>query len=258
VRRPAAGLALLLLALLLAACGKSDLSPGPGAGSGTGSTGLAASPSGKNGLTSAEARAFVRAVNLTEADVPGLRTTHSKRQTHSRREHLAEAQLSTCFAGGPAGRHGAGALAEGSSSTFQGHAGSLTVSVGSNVSVSRSSQQARQVLRALRSSNSRRCLSNYVKALFSQESRGGVEVSRISIVAGTPPAPGATGGYGWRVRATFAAGAVQAPFTADILGFIDGAADVSLISTGFPVPFPAAVQERLYTLLLERATSFHS
>jgi hypothetical protein len=256
LRRPAAGLALLLLALLPAACGKSDLSQGPGPGAGAGSAGPAANPSATKALTGAQARAFVRAVNLTTADVPGLRPTRRPSQAHSRRERLAEAQLSACFDGGAGRSHGPGALAEGSSSTFQGHAGTLTVSVGSNVSVSRSSKHARLVLRALRSSKSRRCVSKYVKALFSQEGKNGLAVSRISIVAGRPPAPGATGGYGWRVTATFAAGAAQAPFTADILGFIDGSADVSLMSTGFPVPFPAAVQERLYTLLLERATSF--
>jgi hypothetical protein len=43
------------------------------------------------------------------------------------------------------------------------------------------------------------------------------------------------------------------PFYADILGFLDGPAEVTLVSTGFPVPFPAQEEERLFTVLLSRA-----
>jgi hypothetical protein len=39
----------------------------------------------------------------------------------------------------------------------------------------------------------------------------------------------------------------------DMLGFVDGPAQVTLFSSGVLRPFPAALQERLFTLLLVRA-----
>jgi hypothetical protein len=50
-----------------------------------------------------------------------------------------------------------------------------------------------------------------------------------------------------------AADGAKVPFYADILGFLDGPAEVTLVSTGFPVPFPAQEEERLFTVLLSRA-----
>jgi hypothetical protein len=38
-----------------------------------------------------------------------------------------------------------------------------------------------------------------------------------------------------------------------MLGFVDGPAQVTLFSSGVLRPFPAAVQERLFSLLLVRA-----
>jgi hypothetical protein len=39
----------------------------------------------------------------------------------------------------------------------------------------------------------------------------------------------------------------------DILGFVDGPARVTLFSTGALQPFPAAIQQQLFSLLLDRA-----
>ena len=75
-------------------------------------------------------------------------------------------------------------------------------------------------------------------------------VGQVSIVQGTPPAPGTTGGFGWRVTAVFMVRNLKVPFYLDTLGFIDGRAQVTLQSSGVAVPFPAAAEEHLFTLLL--------
>jgi hypothetical protein len=41
----------------------------------------------------------------------------------------------------------------------------------------------------------------------------------------------------------------------DILGFVVGPARVTLVSSGLLRPFPAPVQQRLFSLLLARATT---
>jgi len=46
---------------------------------------------------------------------------------------------------------------------------------------------------------------------------------------------------------------LRIPFYLDILGFVYGPAEISLLSSGLPVPFPAALQQRLFLSLLARA-----
>ena len=77
----------------------------------------------------------------------------------------------------------------------------------------------------------------------------------VSISSGTPPAPGAQGSFGWRITATFGAGPIRLPLYVDILGFVLGPARVTLVSSGALRPFPAVLQQRLYTLLLARASA---
>jgi hypothetical protein len=75
----------------------------------------------------------------------------------------------------------------------------------------------------------------------------------VSIQSGTPPAPGTTGSYGWRAIAAFTVQGIRIQVYLDMLGFVDGPAQVTLFSSGVLRPFPAAVQERLFSLLLARA-----
>ena len=67
------------------------------------------------------------------------------------------------------------------------------------------------------------------------------------------PAPGTTGGFGWRATATLTVRGIKVRFYVDILGFVYGSATVTLSSSGVLRPFPAAAQQRLYSTLLKRA-----
>jgi hypothetical protein len=77
----------------------------------------------------------------------------------------------------------------------------------------------------------------------------------VSIAGGTPPAAGADGSFGWRVVASFTVQSVKLSLYVDILGFVVGPARVTLVSSGLLRPFPAPVQQRLFSLLLARATT---
>ena len=75
----------------------------------------------------------------------------------------------------------------------------------------------------------------------------------VSIASGTPPAAGADGSFAWRIIASFTVERFKLSLYVDILGFVLGPARVTLVSSGVLRPFPAAIQQRLFLLLLARA-----
>jgi hypothetical protein len=255
MRRTAVTLALLVAGALLGACGRSNPTPSSAGTahaaktkSHTGTAGAAPTSSGRS-FTKTQALAFAHAVNLTSADVPGFKPStehHHETAVEQRRER----ELQGCTGGAS---NGGGNLAELSSPDFKLEHGILDLSVNSEVSVARTSALAAKGLATIRSTHFRECLSRYLDLLFKEQSHGGTTVGPISIVQGTPPAPGATGSFGWRITATITARGVKLPFYQDMLGFVYGSAEVSLVSSGALRPFPAAIQQQLFSLLVKRA-----
>ena len=254
MRRTAILLALVSSCALLSACGKDAYT---GAGAATASTGATATHGAtphEHFSTRARALAFAHAVNLTAADVPGFTISH--KPTHeSATERRLQQQLRSC--GGATGAHAQqrtpGALAEASSPHFELKRGILALGVSSEVSVAHSSAEADAALSAIRSPRVRACFSRYLSSLLKSQHYPGASVVGVSITPGTPPAPGTSGGFGWRVTATLAIRTVHISFYFDILGFIDGSSQVTLTSSGTVRPFPARAQEQLYSELLTRA-----
>jgi hypothetical protein len=199
-------------------------------------------------LDRARALSFARAVNLVALDVPGFSASRAH-TSRSRADRLAEAHLLRC-AGTPRSHAD---VAEASSSTFQLKRNVVELSVSSEVSVARSPSLAVAELAAIHSARVRRCFTRYLQLLLRRERVGGVSVERVSIQSGDPPAPGTSGSFGWRVTATFAARGITLPVYLDLLGFVEGPARVTLVSSGALRPFPAAIQQRLFALLLARA-----
>ena len=149
---------------------------------------------------------------------------------------------------------GSGAsLADASSKDFELRRGIVAVSVSSEVSVARTPATAASGLAAIRSAHVRGCFSRYLGLLLKGQHYGGATLGRVSIESGTPPAPGTAGGFGWRVTATLTTHRIRIPFYMDILGFVYGPARVTLFSSGALHPFPAAAEQRLFSLLLGRA-----
>lgn len=257
VRRLIVVLTLVATAGLLAACGGS---------SHTAATTSAHSPPRANThtgeakrLTKTQAIAFARAVNLTAADVPGFRVTSKReRETETAVEKRLERELVHCTG---ESLNSSDELADESSKDFKLEHDILHFSVSSEVSVARTPALAAKELTAIRSKHVRGCISRYLNLLLKnqilkeQKSQAIINPNSISlsISHGTPPAPGATGSFGWWITATIAVHNVKLPFYIDILGFVYGPAEISLSSTGALRPFPAASQEHLYWLLLKRA-----
>jgi hypothetical protein len=207
--------------------------------------------------THAHALAFARAVNLTAADVPGF-TAAPAQHSESESEQRLEQELRRCGAAqgsrGSRGSEGSqDAIVEAGSPNFELRRGILDLSVRSEVSVAQSPAQAAGSLSAIRSPRVRACVSRDLGQLLKSQHYGGATVTGVSIASGTPPAPGTAGGFGWRVTATLAVRGIRVDFYIDILGFVDGPAQVTLTSSGALRPFPAAPQEQLFSLLLARA-----
>jgi hypothetical protein len=253
--------ALLLLLVLggawLASCGKGGSASSRDSTSAHGASGSSAGPSKSpfgDSLSRQRAFAFAHAVNLTPEDVPGFRASE-KHDNGSAREKRLEREMAHCAAGGgpklPGEEHKA--LADQSSKDFQLKHGIIDFSVSSQVSVQSSAAEARRGLQAIRSARVRNCFSHSLQLLFNDERLKGATPGPVTIQGGVPPAPGTTGGFGWRVTANFLVRGVKIPIYLDFLGFVEGPAEVTLLSSGLIRPFPAEVQQHLFALLLARA-----
>jgi hypothetical protein len=239
--------ALLAACLLASACG-----------SGTGSsktplrtTGATAPKASTSPSAKAQAATFARAVNLRATDVQGFRISPRRRDTSAQQGRLG-AELRRCV--GVAGTGGSGAaLAEAHSPDFA-RSGTLSeLSVSSSVSVARDAGEAANELRKLHSPRTKSCLAHYFGLLLAGSAAAGRNLGPISVRLGDPPAAGMTGSFGVRLTASIAVRSLRIPLEFDILGFVDGASEVTLFSSGVPVAFPAAAEQHLFLLLLERA-----
>jgi hypothetical protein len=229
---------------LLMACGGSTHAAATAHSKAATPTGTTASRS----LTKPQALAFAHAVNLTSADVPGF-SVSSTHGDETPREKQLEREMLHCV-----GTIGSGeGLAEVSSKPFEIKRGILDLGVSSEVGVARTSALAARELAAVRSAHVRACFSHFLDLIFKGRRFSGAIVSPVSIASGTPPAPGTAGSFGWRITATFAVQRVRVSLFVDILGFVYGPASVTLFSSGVLRPFPAAIQQRLFSLLLSRA-----
>lgn len=235
----------LCVAGLLAGCGKSDLTTSNRETHPAGSRSAAV----KGPLTRARALAFARAVNLTQTDVPGFTATE-QHASSSARERQLERKMVDCtgISGG-----GAKSLVEQGSKDFRFKRQIVDLSVSSEVSVASSAAGAERTLKALHSSRVRSCFSGYLTRLLQGQRVSGATSGGVTIQSGTPPAPGASGSFGWRVTATFIVHRIKLPIYLDFLGFVDGPSEVTLLSSGLLRPFPAEAQQHLFKLLLSRA-----
>ena len=254
---PRAVLMLLLVVggAWLTACGKGGYAGSRESSSSPRSTGAGRSqPPSHGSLSRPRALAFAQAVNLTAEDVPGFQAGE-KTHGSSAREQRLEREMTRCAGGGGAKVTGAEhrALVDQSSKDFQLKHGILNFGVSSQVSVQPSATEARRGLQAIRSARVRNCFSHYLQLLFNGERLKGATPGPVTIQGGIPPAPGTTGGFGWRVTASFLVRGVKIPIYLDYLGFVDGPAEVTLLSSGLIRPFPAEVQQHLFALLLARA-----
>ncbi len=248
-------LLLLAISALLAACASASHPATTAAGARATTRAHARTAAGP--LTTAQAIAFARAVNLRATDLPGFRVAPPEHEHETAAEKRLEREMLRCAGAPSAKAEHAKELAEVKSPELKLEHDGIADSVSSSVGVARTAATTVKELAAIHSAHARACVSHYLDQLFKGKAYQGAHFSPFSIASGTPPAPGTTGSFGWRISATISTTVnthrIAIPFYFDILGFVYGQARVSLFSTGVLEPFPAAIQQRLFSLLLGRA-----
>jgi hypothetical protein len=248
VCRTVATLPLLAATLLLVACGKSAHLPSTPSKPADQHKAAAIAPSHLGrAATKVQAIALAKALNLRASDLPGFHL-NTERTGSSRNEKALERNARACMGGKEVAP-----LAEAGSHTFEHTAQILSVSVSSSVEVARTPAQALAELNLLRGARASGCLKAFVGRLLALQSKGGTSLKIVSVVKGSPPAPGTSGSYGWLITGRASTHGVQIPLYMDIFGFDYGQAMVSLFSFGLTVPFPPRAESELFSLLVERA-----
>jgi hypothetical protein len=201
-------------------------------------------------ISKRQAQEFARAVNLRAADVPGF-----KLSSESEHETSAEKQLGDEFVRCVGATGLSHPLIEVGSNSFEHKSHASDLQVSSNVTVLRTSTSAKRDIAQFRSDRFGKCLERYLTLALRPLSSKGVTISPVTISQLTPRAPGADGGFGWRVSVTYRGRGPGVTFRTDFLGFVDGPAVVVLSADGAPQPFPAPTEHRLFSLLAQRATT---
>jgi hypothetical protein len=114
---------------------------------------------------------------------------------------------------------------------------------------------AEQDLRAIRSKRGQACVAKLVNKAFKGRNLSGASIGTVSVKEGAPPAAGTGGSFGLRLTLPISAQGITLSAYFDFLGFVHGAAEVTLQSIGVTRPFPAATQERLFRTLVQRASA---
>jgi hypothetical protein len=247
-------LVLLASSGLLAACGGSHsaavaVAPAAAATATHPAVAAGASPSAARALTKAQAKAFARAVNLTAADVPGFKVSSEHHEQETPAEKRLEGELTRCAGGAARNLQ----VAEVSSKEFEREDKSGAQNLQSGITIEPTPALAAKELAAVRSERGRTCILHYVTLLFKGQKYEGASVGHVSISSGSPSAPGTTGGFGLRIITTITLRHIKIPFYMDFFGFVYGPAEVMLRSFSLPEPFPITTEERLFSLLLQRA-----
>jgi hypothetical protein len=199
-------------------------------------------------VTTARALAFVRAVNLTAADVPEARASH-------RHESKAEA-TEPC---GLAGRQQE--LAAAGSPTLTRGAGLEVEEIKSGADVVSSERFAVHDLAVLRSTAGRACLERYLSRRYLRHAVGkrafDAHIGQIKLSPLPVQAPGTSGSAGLRITMTVSSSESETsvPVYIDFFVFTLGPAEVVVSAASAVQPEPEVTDKQLVSLMLQRAKS---
>jgi hypothetical protein len=197
-------------------------------------------------FTKAQATAFVHAVNLTAADLPGF-TQEENQEAGSQSPGLFRC------AGIAVSRP---LVTEASSEEFKraGQAGAeAREAFGSRVAVMPTASLATRALAAIRSRRGETCMKNELNEQYSGKSNEEESFTLVSMVERPLEVSGVSEGYELQTVTKATKGEHSIDIFMDILGFIDGPAEVALTAVGTPQAVSPAAEQHLISVLFERA-----
>ncbi len=204
-------------------------------------------------ITKARATAYANAVNLRASDLPEMRITAAERERNPPKS--GDAELARCD-GAP---NPDSMIAAVKSPSFQGVAQGQFEQIRSVVEVMPSASLAAKSLGAVRTARGFECLKRLlpqalVKAATRSPARyGNPRISRLSTVF-----PGVEDSVAIRIVTTISGGRLgrsQVPVYVDVIGFVQGPAEITLTAFGIPQPVPEEVEQRLAAALESRAAA---
>jgi hypothetical protein len=237
LRSVATGLALVAIVSAVAGCGGSASAP---------VTSATSTP-----ITKMQAKVYAHAVNLQEADLPGMNMTSPEGEKADARR---VGEVERCAGNLTASR----VVANIHSATFSGSNEPEHEQIRSDVEVMPSAALAEQNNASNRSQRALAC----AKRLFPLKlaGKGGSRVHYGSVTVTRLPYPlaGVTGGFGYRIAVAIlgvpkAIEPTQPHLYIDAFAFLSGPAEVALITTAFPQPVAEETDSRLLSLLHSRA-----
>lgn len=199
--------------------------------------------------TKAQALAYGAAVNLRPADLPGFKAGAIVAATSA--EKRIDAEVASCAGGVPPGH----AIAEVASPQFEREVGLAHELAISEVTVMPSMALATQNLNAINSSKGQQCIEHYLNVLLAARVKTTVTIEAASGSRLSVQAPGTDRSFGMRLTMTVTGGGAQFPLYLDVMGFVRGRAEVTLVAGGLPNQFPQANEKRLFSLLVSRGTA---
>ena len=257
-RRALALAASLSLALVVLACGKSDLRSHQAATRTARTRPPTARASGAQAppaigetsvplplvLSPASAASFTHAVQLTGADLTGA---SAQPRSHSSRQDQEEA--SQC--GSRPGR----VVGGGRSADYARGRGLDREDISSGVAVLGSEATVHKDLEYTQSRAGLRCFSRIVTRKVAREAGGNVRLLGVRVSPLTIELPGAQRAAGLRIEAriAIAASRLEVQLYSDALTLPYGPAELDLYTTSFVQPAPARTEQQLLTLMRDRA-----
>jgi hypothetical protein len=198
-------------------------------------------------ITKARALAFARAVSLTAADIPGA----SIDRVRAHFEPEEKGRLSRCE-GNPRKQP---SLADVPSANLKRGSELESEWFRSYVTVLARGRNAAPELSTSKSRSERECIARALTRRFAGRSLGEARWGRFSISRLPIQAPGPQTTVGFRVATTlsFTFSEITAPLYMDVFGFGSGPVAVGLLAVSGTQPVPEATEQRLVSLLLERA-----
>ena len=210
--------------------------------------GCGGSSSNSTRWTAAHARAFADAVILKPSDVPGFAASPPS-ETAADRQNVA--QLAACAgAANPAQR-----IVDIHSDNFSRGSGLQLQRVGSSVDVFPSASLVRLDYVKFTATSARHCVAAYAAKALAQAPSSSVTFGTPAVQALTLSAGTSTNSFAYRFTIPVTAGSQTFSFYVDLLFHGAGPAEVSFTDFGIGTPFPTSDQQRLFSLLINRAAA---
>jgi hypothetical protein len=196
-------------------------------------------------------RGVAQEINLRASDLPGFTVQNSGSDAA---DHALDARMTACMGPGWIANEGRTDLADISSPQFVSGTGLQTELVSSDVTIARSAAAVRRDLALVNSGHIQSCFAQALDGVTVPTAHGpAVTIGSVQVTSLSVPVARSDGGFGMRATMVMSALGINVPVVLDILGYSVGRDELSLMALAIGHPSSAPTEQRLSTLLVNRA-----